>query len=694
MRFNGGKTLLSRLLIGFVCALWLGRCTVLAAPSFPDVPDMWASDAVRALAAKGLLEGYPDGTFKGDRAATRYEVAMIVARLLAKMEQEHATFATKADLDDLRRLVNQLREELSSLGVRVQNLEDNVAKLDKRVTELERITFYGNFHAIGVTQHLAGTPFIGTTLNPAIDFTNGRLLFDGEGGSMRTLLGAKIKLNEDMLAGIEFMDYIAAGNTLVNQYWGVTPPYNSNPFLSQGSLTPGEQPNNNQPFNRMTFDRFWLQDFPNNWELSLGSFEFKTLPNQIAMGILNPNINFPPVLPFWGFQFGSLDNSYENHPYTYEFDFSRLPNGSLYNTWMGDAAFGWNFGRGKIGVSSLFMEQSLFNDGLSTGAGATALPLANGTPVTWLDKRTGSLFGVVGPQTQWDVGVNGDVNLYKDKLILRAAFGHTEYDPDKTHTLYNTTVGGTMYDAQLEGHAGQFSASLDYMHVDPTYDPMVLPYGTNPNIPVFMPYGNFYSNYYQLHDYLQYPDNRQGPRLAIKWETPNTNIWARGSWLDQIHATTFGQFSSVGTIEPIFPVLVTPGVAPIGHIDSYGVGGYHRFDVGVHVDGSFWNYDIRRGGPAADNVDLKENLYRLNVGYPVLDNLDVSANYTYFRYRGHADFLTNDFGQGIPGLTVDYQLARNTSVLLNARLFNYKDHLGTGLDWRGNQVSLDINVDY
>ncbi|MFX8106576.1 S-layer homology domain-containing protein, partial [Acinetobacter baumannii] len=69
----------------------------MSAPMFPDVPDMWAKDAVAALAAKGILEGYPDGTFKGDRAATRYEVAMIVARLLAKMEQEHATFATKAD---------------------------------------------------------------------------------------------------------------------------------------------------------------------------------------------------------------------------------------------------------------------------------------------------------------------------------------------------------------------------------------------------------------------------------------------------------------------------------------------------------------------------------------------------------------------------------------------------------------------
>ena len=120
-----------------------------AAPVFPDVPEEhWARDAVANLAASGLVEGYPDGTFKGNRAATRYEMAMVIARFLAKNDQEHATFATKADLEELRRLVNQLKSELDALGVRVTNLEDSVASLDKRVTELERITFYGELDAI------------------------------------------------------------------------------------------------------------------------------------------------------------------------------------------------------------------------------------------------------------------------------------------------------------------------------------------------------------------------------------------------------------------------------------------------------------------------------------------------------------------------------------------------------------------
>ncbi|MCL6553250.1 MAG: S-layer homology domain-containing protein, partial [Firmicutes bacterium] len=57
------------------------------AQPFADVPtDHWAYDAIAELAAKGLIEGYPDGAFRGDRAMTRYEMAMVVARLLARIE--------------------------------------------------------------------------------------------------------------------------------------------------------------------------------------------------------------------------------------------------------------------------------------------------------------------------------------------------------------------------------------------------------------------------------------------------------------------------------------------------------------------------------------------------------------------------------------------------------------------------------
>ena len=50
----------------------------------------WAYDAVAKLAAEGFVQGYPDGTFRGDRAMTRDEMAVIVARILAKIESIEA----------------------------------------------------------------------------------------------------------------------------------------------------------------------------------------------------------------------------------------------------------------------------------------------------------------------------------------------------------------------------------------------------------------------------------------------------------------------------------------------------------------------------------------------------------------------------------------------------------------------------
>ena len=67
---------------------------VLVAPCFAqasptdDVPfDHWAYDAVQTLVDKGIIVGYPDGLFHGDRAMTRYEFAMAISRLLDNLPQ-------------------------------------------------------------------------------------------------------------------------------------------------------------------------------------------------------------------------------------------------------------------------------------------------------------------------------------------------------------------------------------------------------------------------------------------------------------------------------------------------------------------------------------------------------------------------------------------------------------------------------
>ena len=112
---------------------------------FADVPtDHWAFDAIAELAAKGLVEGYPDGTFKGDRAMTRYEMAMVVARILARVEaikippppppvKIPPPEVTRADIQTLQRLINEFRAELAALGVRVTAVEEELAAVRARL---------------------------------------------------------------------------------------------------------------------------------------------------------------------------------------------------------------------------------------------------------------------------------------------------------------------------------------------------------------------------------------------------------------------------------------------------------------------------------------------------------------------------------------------------------------------------------
>ena len=115
-----------------------------SATPFSDVPaNHWAYQAIQSLAADGLVEGYPDGKFKGDRPLTRYEMAVLVARVIAKVQANGAGYASKADLDKLQKLIDALKDELDSLGVRVTNLEDALDALDKRTKFAQSIALHG-----------------------------------------------------------------------------------------------------------------------------------------------------------------------------------------------------------------------------------------------------------------------------------------------------------------------------------------------------------------------------------------------------------------------------------------------------------------------------------------------------------------------------------------------------------------------
>jgi hypothetical protein len=106
-----------------------------ASNPFVDVPAKnWAYGAVTTLAQAGIVDGYADGKFMGDRTITRYEMAQIIAKAMAK--EDKATAAQKATID---KLAAEYKTELEGLNVRVTNLETAVSKFS--ITGQVRVRF-------------------------------------------------------------------------------------------------------------------------------------------------------------------------------------------------------------------------------------------------------------------------------------------------------------------------------------------------------------------------------------------------------------------------------------------------------------------------------------------------------------------------------------------------------------------------
>lgn len=633
-----------------------------AAPLFPDVPDAhWAKDAVAALAAKGLVEGYPDGTFKGDRAASRWEVAMVVARLLSKMENEHATFATKAELDEVRKLANALREELDALGVRVTNLEENVDRLDLRVTELERISFYGEVNVrvggqsfnnngadsmrstnpgivvdsinyndavgstlgaggvVGAPSPIAGLPqnYFITGVPTVTNWLTGTPLTNGTTFTTKALLGLNVKVTDDIDAGVEFVAFSSQGDQVVDAFWGLSAPYQSNAFTGTtstgvGLAGAGVQPLNNTPFTRMTLDNFWVKHKPSGTKLRVGSFGSTDYSSSVFTPVPNPNPTGPASLWNYGFQVSgkhAFEEGEKPLALSWEVMGTRLPDGnvSLVNSdnyfthaeggTVGlhfhedrglvrlnflhagqDASGGAPLGTGLIQFPNLVSQwvnpngfyTNQLNAGQLGGIGSTSdvRPVVMAGATDGITGVPGTLnVGGIGPQTQTSYGIAADYTWDNEfSPHLYGEYSHSEYRPSKNSgysvdgDLFRVGAGAKFFKDKLD-------VDLHYISVDPTYDPFVLQYPTvggitQPNWRI--PDLNQFWNTYSLHDTATYPHNREGIRAKINWKfNEHGSLAFHYGNLDQVETSLqdvrFGT-NSLGAGTPNTPVLgFSPG---------------------------------------------------------------------------------------------------------------------------------------
>ncbi|MDG2991380.1 iron uptake porin [Candidatus Synechococcus calcipolaris G9] len=124
-------------------------------------PTDWAYQALASLVEKyGCIAGYPDGTFRGNRAATRYELA---AALNACLDVISDRFATKEDLAALRKLMEEFAVELALVQGRVTNLEGRVSNLE--ATQFATITKLSGSVIFNVSGVFPGSGIADPTVN-------------------------------------------------------------------------------------------------------------------------------------------------------------------------------------------------------------------------------------------------------------------------------------------------------------------------------------------------------------------------------------------------------------------------------------------------------------------------------------------------------------------------------------------------
>ncbi|GHF62581.1 polyhydroxyalkanoate synthesis regulator phasin [Deinococcus metalli] len=175
-----------------------------SAPQVPNLTDVpaghWAKDAIDKLVSRGIILGYPDGTYRGTQNLTRYEAAVIIARLLDQIRTGE-TPASSIDADTLAALQNAIQElaaDLAALGVRVSDLEDNAVskddftRLENRVEEIA--SSQGDAEALANLQSQ-----IDELTTRADDYDTLRADVDDNASSIAALNDLTVLLNQDIL---------------------------------------------------------------------------------------------------------------------------------------------------------------------------------------------------------------------------------------------------------------------------------------------------------------------------------------------------------------------------------------------------------------------------------------------------------------------------------------------------------------
>lgn len=517
---------------------------VLADP-FSDVPqDHWAYDAVQMLEEKGLVEGYPDGLFKGDRAMTRYEMAMVVARVIAKLEQVQASipeipdlsiYATKQDLEAIQSLLDEFRNELDALGVRVNNIEDSLGKLTARVEELERVKISGEFRsiatAIGVDEDQAdgfgpgsvysGTNvvlgdfdrFSGSTLMSGVQYssalwpnsnpgyfygtvpaTTGNLyphsvsgfagkpefaLNEGFALTNKLTLTVTAKIADNVKAGGDLVAYSAFGDYQVYNNWGVVPQYNT-----LGAIA-GMGPTSELDF-QADLATLWF-DADGDWDITgkMGNYNLHNVSSNLFYGVRNPFFGFydTDVIPLNGYNFhGRLYDTIDIEVF-YAQDINTIANGQSGVWYLSDPIDAYtttvgNYPNYRNHLQGVWAGYDTLEDRLHIEGGLMRVyEDAASAPSNYITNSVDPMLpATVGlltsaAQDQLMYGFKADYTFSGDWLTIYGEWDRTEYRASLQDNF--SREGGNLFQIGGKGNLldGDMEIYGEYVRTEANYDP-------------------------------------------------------------------------------------------------------------------------------------------------------------------------------------------------------------------------------
>ncbi|MBI2251597.1 MAG: hypothetical protein HYU63_02385 [Armatimonadetes bacterium] len=304
----------------------------------------------------------------------------------------------------------------------------------------------------------------------------------------------------------------------------------------------------------------------------------------------------------------------------------------------------------------------------------------------------------VGPQKEGIAGGSLTLNFpHNFKLI--GEYSSSKYVPDLSFTNFRGTtlpIKGALFRGAIEYNPQNWNFNLDYVAVAPTYDPMLFAYPSSATIPVFLPYSTFYSNYYQLHDNLKYPNNRQGFKFSTAYNFKQGKVNLSYGSLEQKFSSNRRNLLSTGFIEVFFPELRGGTMEEKGDIKDLGLTLNYTFPNNLKTNIAYYNYKIKRASANLnDDMDLAENVGQFGLAYPFNRKFSLSGNYTLITYKGHfVDQTNQNFRQYIPSLSASYQMSSNALVLATYRVYDFTNNAVAASNWNGRQTTLEVKFNF